>query len=108
MRWGGIGVTLDSNIAKREKTNKLLKLIWFCWLTVENTLSFCWTFQMQIFRSIDSNSVKRFPKDPKDATSKVKNIYLDVKLLCYSKGSIYVCGCDWCCLYRTWYAGRMF
>lgn len=33
---------------------------------------------MQIFRSIDSNSVKRFPKDPKDATSKVKK-HLDVK-----------------------------
>lgn len=28
---------------------------------------------MQIFRSIDSNSVKGFPKDPKDATVKVSD-----------------------------------
>lgn len=28
----------------------------------------------QIFRSIDSNSVKGFPKDPKEATMKVRRI----------------------------------
>ena len=30
---------------------------------------------LQIFRSIDSSSVKDFPKEPKDAPSKVKDIY---------------------------------
>ncbi|KAG4922912.1 hypothetical protein JHK82_051890 [Glycine max] len=38
----------------------------------------------QIFRSIDSNSVKRFPKDPKDATSKNlvcgKNVLIDMSI----------------------------
>lgn len=29
---------------------------------------------IQIFRSIDSNSVKGFPKDPKEATMKVRKI----------------------------------
>lgn len=28
---------------------------------------------MKIFRSIDSGSVKGFPKDPKDATEKVRH-----------------------------------
>ena len=32
---------------------------------------------MQIFRSIDSNSVKGFPKDPKEAFCKVKKIFTD-------------------------------
>lgn len=31
--------------------------------------------QLQVFRSIDSNSVKGFPKDPKEATSRVWKIY---------------------------------
>jgi len=29
-------------------------------------------FQIQIFRSIDSNSVKDFPKDPQKATTEVR------------------------------------
>lgn len=37
-----------------------------------------WCFTVQIFRSIDSNSVKGFPKDPKEATSKVKGHLLTV------------------------------
>ncbi|XP_048321059.2 phospholipase D gamma 1 [Ziziphus jujuba] len=41
-------------------------------------------WHVQIFRSIDSNSVKRFPKDPKDATSKNlvcgKNVLIDMSI----------------------------
>lgn len=37
---------------------------------------------MQIFRSIDSNSVKHFPKDPKEATSKVKKKSSDKLFFC--------------------------
>ncbi|KAF2311123.1 hypothetical protein GH714_019622 [Hevea brasiliensis] len=41
-------------------------------------------WHIQIFRSIDSNSVKRFPKDPKDATSKNlvcgKNVLIDMSI----------------------------
>ncbi|KAI3985530.1 hypothetical protein MKX01_033844 [Papaver californicum] len=42
------------------------------------------TWHVQIFRSIDSNSVKGFPKDPKDATSKNlvcgKNVLIDMSI----------------------------
>ncbi|OVA00150.1 C2 calcium-dependent membrane targeting [Macleaya cordata] len=42
------------------------------------------TWHVQIFRSIDSNSVKAFPKDPKDATSKNlvcgKNVLIDMSI----------------------------
>ncbi|GMY09435.1 phospholipase D beta 2-like [Fagus crenata] len=41
-------------------------------------------WHVQIFRSIDSNSVKDFPKDPKDATSKNlvcgKNVLIDMSI----------------------------
>ncbi|KAL5577427.1 hypothetical protein UlMin_019126 [Ulmus minor] len=41
-------------------------------------------WHVQIFRSIDSNSVKEFPKDPKDATSKSlvcgKNVLIDMSI----------------------------
>ncbi|CAN1848871.1 Phospholipase D beta 1 [Linum perenne] len=41
-------------------------------------------WHVQVFRSIDSNSVKGFPKDPKDATSKnlicAKNILIDMSI----------------------------
>ncbi|KAE9617763.1 putative phospholipase D [Lupinus albus] len=41
-------------------------------------------WHVQIFRSIDSNSVKGFPKDPKDATSKNlvcgKNVLIDMSI----------------------------
>ncbi|KAK7394224.1 hypothetical protein VNO78_14746 [Psophocarpus tetragonolobus] len=41
-------------------------------------------WHVQIFRSIDSNSVKRFPKDPKEATSKNlvcgKNVLIDMSI----------------------------
>ncbi|KAM6584425.1 hypothetical protein CsatB_011427 [Cannabis sativa] len=41
-------------------------------------------WHVQIFRSIDSNSVKEFPKDPKDATSKNlvcgKNVLIDMSI----------------------------
>ncbi|CAI0470576.1 unnamed protein product [Linum tenue] len=49
----------------------------------ENKVSYlaCW---MQIFRSIDSNSVRGFPKDPKDATPKNlmcgKNVLIDMSI----------------------------
>ncbi|MBA0589603.1 hypothetical protein Gorai_018342, partial [Gossypium raimondii] len=42
------------------------------------------SWHVQIFRSIDSNSVKGFPKDPKDATSKNlvcgKNVLIDMSI----------------------------
>ncbi|PKA53093.1 Phospholipase D beta 1 [Apostasia shenzhenica] len=42
------------------------------------------TWHVQIFRSIDSNSVKGFPKDPKNATSKNlvcgKNVLIDMSI----------------------------
>ncbi|KAJ4952421.1 hypothetical protein NE237_029253 [Protea cynaroides] len=42
------------------------------------------TWHTQVFRSIDSNSVKGFPKDPKDATSKNlvcgKNVLIDMSI----------------------------
>ncbi|CAN6704267.1 unnamed protein product [Malus baccata var. baccata] len=42
------------------------------------------TWHVQIFRSIDSNSVKGFPKDPKEATSKNlvcgKNVLIDMSI----------------------------
>ncbi|XP_078447982.1 phospholipase D gamma 1-like [Wolffia australiana] len=42
------------------------------------------TWHVQIFRSIDSNSVKGFPKDPKEATSKSlvcgKNVLIDMSI----------------------------
>ena len=34
-----------------------------------------WLPVLQIFRSIDSNSVKGFPKDPKEATAKARKQY---------------------------------
>ncbi|KAF8380354.1 hypothetical protein HHK36_027839 [Tetracentron sinense] len=41
-------------------------------------------WHVQVFRSIDSNSVKSFPKDPKDATSKNlvcgKNVLIDMSI----------------------------
>jgi len=41
-------------------------------------------WDVQIFRSIDSNSVKGFPKDPREATSKVTEMhYITVKLTTY-------------------------
>lgn len=33
------------------------------------------SIHIQIFRSIDSNSVKGFPKDPKEATMKVRKMF---------------------------------
>lgn len=42
-------------------------------LLMQLSYSFSGVFQMQIFRSIDSNSVRGFPKDPKDATSLVSS-----------------------------------
>ncbi|CAN1848869.1 Phospholipase D beta 1 [Linum perenne] len=48
------------------------------------TLILFYGFRVQVFRSIDSNSVKGFPKDPKDATSKnlicAKNILIDMSI----------------------------
>ncbi|XP_058086956.1 phospholipase D beta 1-like [Magnolia sinica] len=42
------------------------------------------TWHVQVFRSIDSNSVKGFPKDPKDATSRNlvcgKNVLIDMSI----------------------------
>ncbi|KAH6830791.1 phospholipase D beta 1 [Perilla frutescens var. hirtella] len=42
------------------------------------------SWHVQVFRSIDSNSVKGFPKDPKDATKRNlvcgKNVYIDMSI----------------------------
>ncbi|KAI7990596.1 Phospholipase D beta 1 [Camellia lanceoleosa] len=58
-------------------------------------------WHVQVFRSIDSNSVKGFPKDPKDATSRDlvcrKNVLIDmsihtayVKAICAAQHFIYI------------------
>lgn len=53
---------------KKEKPNKtwLINVIPHIIETID-----CEFYIMQIFRSIDSNSVKRFPKEPRDASIKV-------------------------------------
>lgn len=43
------------------------------WLSIECSISLDWLFeQLKVFRSIDSTSVEGFPKEPKEATSKVR------------------------------------
>ncbi|KAI7985811.1 Phospholipase D beta 1 [Camellia lanceoleosa] len=47
-------------------------------------------WHVQVFRSIDSNSVKGFPKDPKDATSRVReNFDCDLPLDYFSVNLVY-------------------
>lgn len=48
---------------------------------------------MQIFRSIDSNSVKQFPKNPKEATSKVcGNLWIKSSLFYFISETLLISG----------------
>ncbi|GKA29524.1 phospholipase D beta 1-like protein [Tanacetum coccineum] len=53
------------------------------------------SWHVQVFRSIDSNSVKGFPKDPKEATSKNlvcgKNVLIDMSIHTATNGTTLIC-----------------
>lgn len=72
---------------------------------------------VKVFRSIDSASVKGFPEDPKEATTKVKHKLCILASLCYMEKVLDIVLTGYFFLFffssnfkiynRTWYVGRM-
>lgn len=75
-----VKASLDDSLLKLDRIPEILGIADAPFLEEDNPES----WHVQVFRSIDSNSVKGFPKDPKEATAKNlvcgKNVLIDMSI----------------------------